>query len=53
VLQQERSGDERTWSLFPNLRWRPNFAWGAVMAGAFLLCVIYAEGGTTFLYFQF
>jgi alginate O-acetyltransferase complex protein AlgI len=53
VLHQEQPGDERAWSLFSNLRWKPNLAWGAVLAGAFLLCVIYAEGGTTFLYFQF
>jgi len=53
LFRQERPGDEKSWSLFPGLSWRPNAAWGALVAGAFLLSLIYAEEGSTFLYFQF
>jgi alginate O-acetyltransferase complex protein AlgI len=53
VLGQENPGDEKTWSLFPNLRWQPTPAWAGVFLAALVLSLIYAESATTFLYFQF
>jgi len=53
VLQQDSGSDEKSWDLFPKLHWKPTLVWGTLLVGAFVLSLIYAQSGSTFLYFQF
>jgi len=53
ILGETQKEDEPNWSVAPRVRWRASFAWCAVTAAAFVLCMAYSGAGSTFLYFQF
>jgi D-alanyl-lipoteichoic acid acyltransferase DltB (MBOAT superfamily) len=53
ILGEAQKDDQKNWSLFANVRWRPSMPWWVATTAAGLVSVAYSTATSTFLYFQF
>lgn len=53
LLGEARRDDAANWSILPQLRWHPTFAWWVATCAAFSISMFYSTANSTFLYFQF